>query len=63
MTRLLYKIECKSTLPYFETIAAFDCYEAAACYAKRCAKLNPDYCYVVKNNNKILVRIRDQAES
>lgn len=48
MRRLPYKVECKSFLAFFETIAAFDCQFAADAYVKNCASANPQYTYRVK---------------
>lgn len=54
MTKLPYKVECRSTLPYFETIAAFDCYSAAIDYVETCAKAHPSWQYAMKKNNKTI---------
>ncbi len=47
---LSYIIECKSTYPFFETIAAFNVSRAAEAYANECRATNPKYeyriCYV-----------------
>ena len=43
--KLPYVVECKSTYPFFEVIAAFDCEAACKHYAKDCAETNPQFEY------------------
>lgn len=54
MSKLPYKVECKSTYEFFETIAAFDCQQAAFAYAQRCASGNLRSDYRVMNGRKVL---------
>lgn len=54
MTKLPYKVECKSSYPFFELIAAFDCEQAAKAYSEECARLNVRYQYRVLKNRKVL---------
>jgi hypothetical protein len=42
---LSYLVECKSTYPFFETIAAFNVRRAAEAYVLECAKVNPTFTY------------------
>lgn len=42
-----YKVECKSSYPFFEVIAAFNDFSIAFAYAKDCAKTNPMFKYRV----------------
>ena len=51
---LPYKVECKSTFVFFETIAAFDCEPAAVGYMHDCAASNPQNSYRV-TKGKILI--------
>lgn len=55
MADLPYKVECKSSRPYYELIAAFDCEAAAVDYAGECALTNMRNSYVVKKG-RIVVR-------
>ena len=45
--KLQYVVECKSTYPFFEEIAAFNVNEVALHYARECAETNPQYVYRV----------------
>lgn len=58
MTRnsLPYKVECKSSYPFFELIAAFNVEPAATGYAGECALANADtlYEYRVKHGQRIV---------
>lgn len=55
MARTLpYKIECKSSYPFFELIAAFDCEPVALGYASQCQTANPGFTYRVKRGSKVL---------
>jgi hypothetical protein len=49
MNKLKYRVDCKSTYPFWETIAAFDCRPPAEAYARECAEANPQYEYRVRN--------------
>lgn len=51
---LPYKIECKSTLAFYETIAAFNCERAALAYAGECALTNMNFSYRVKRGRKTI---------
>lgn len=53
---LPFKVECKSTLAFFELIAAFNCKGPAIWYAKECAKTNPDFTYRVKQGSKAIAK-------
>ena len=55
---LPYKIECRSTRPYFELIAAFDIQHAAEAYAEQCAIVNLDFTYRVKLGRRVLREFR-----
>lgn len=44
---LPYVVECKSTYPFFETIAAFNVECAAHRYAAECSATNPQFEYRV----------------
>lgn len=52
---LPYKVECKSTYPFFETIAAFDCENPALNYASDCRSTNPTFEYRVMKHGKLIV--------
>ena len=56
MSKLPYKVECKSTYPFFELIAAFNVEQAAVGYAGECALANADtaYEYRVKCGRRIV---------
>ena len=47
-TKLPYRVDCKSTYPFFEPIAAFNCEPAAQGYARDCSATNPDLKYRVR---------------
>lgn len=49
MMKLPYRVECKSSYPFFETIAAFDCRPPAETYAMKCRETNPNFEYRVRN--------------
>jgi hypothetical protein len=51
---LPFKVECKSTYPFYETIAAFDCEPAARAYAHNCAEANEAFTYRVTKRGKVL---------
>jgi hypothetical protein len=53
-TKLPYVVECKSTYPFFEPIAAFKVAEVAVAYAKVCKETNPMFRYRVCKGKKIL---------
>jgi hypothetical protein len=55
MTRLPYKVECRSSYPFFEIIAAFDCDLAATNYASDCAVGHPSFEYRVIDSHKRIV--------
>jgi hypothetical protein len=42
-------VECKSSYPFFEPIAAFDCLEAARAYKENCEKTNRRFAYRVNS--------------
>lgn len=46
-TTLPFVVECKSTYPFFETIAAFNVRQAADAYVRECGQTNPGYTYRV----------------
>lgn len=46
---LPFKVLCKSTLPFFETIAGFDYEGPARWYAEECAKTNPHMRYRIRD--------------
>jgi hypothetical protein len=52
MTKLPYSVECKSTYPFFERIAAFDVGRVALAYAEECASTNPQFEYRVMYRGK-----------
>lgn len=54
-SKLPYVLECKSTYPFFETIAAFDCEAAARAYGQKCSEASPEYTYRVSKHAKVLV--------
>lgn len=45
MQKLPYRVECRSSYPFFETTAAFDCEAPAVGYASQCALANADTRY------------------
>jgi hypothetical protein len=53
MTKLPYKVECQSSYPFYEVIAAFDCESAAVNYARECAADNPTYNYRVRFGHRM----------
>lgn len=53
MSKLPYKVECRSSLPFFELIAAFDCEPPALAYAKDCARTNPAFKYKVMKGKEV----------
>lgn len=42
---LAFHVECKSSRPFFETIAQFDCRPAAEGYVATCSTVNPAFTY------------------
>lgn len=54
MANLPYKVQCKSSYPFFEVIAAFDCKPPALAYALDCAKTNPAYKYKVLKGKEVV---------
>lgn len=52
MTKLPYEVYCKSSYPFYELIAAFDCESAAFAYARDCLRTNGKYVYRVKYGSK-----------
>lgn len=54
MSRLPYQVQVKSTYPFFETIAAFDCQQAAFGYASDCAGFNLKFDYQLVKGRKVL---------
>lgn len=44
---LPYVVECKSSYPFFEPIAAFNVESVAQSYAAECAAVNPQFVYRV----------------
>jgi hypothetical protein len=61
MTSLPYKVECKSSRPFYELIAAFDCQQAAEGYAGECALVNLAHSYEVKRGRKVLRHFGPEA--
>ena len=55
MSKLPYRVECKSLFPFFELIAAFDHERAAFAYASQCAANNLKFEYQVRKGRRILV--------
>jgi hypothetical protein len=54
MTNILpWRIECRSTYPFFEPIAAFNSEKVAIAYAASCRAANPTYAYRVVKAGKI----------
>ncbi len=51
--QLPYSVECKSSYPFFERIAAFDIAHAARAYADECATTNPQFEYRVMYRGKV----------
>lgn len=51
--QLPYSVECKSSRPFFERIAAFDIAHAARAYADECATTNPQFEYRVMCRGKV----------
>ena len=51
---LPFKVECKSTYPFFETIAAFNCESPAKWYAAKCSATNPQFEYRVKKGSLLI---------
>lgn len=58
--KLLYRVECKSTHPFYEVIAAFNCAAAARFYAADCEAANPGFAYRVTRANKPLFEGRPE---
>lgn len=58
MAKLPYRVECKSSYPFFEVIAAFDCEGPARGYARDCAATNPKFEYRVKKGTKVLDTVK-----
>lgn len=54
MSKLSYEVRCKSTAPYYELIAAFDCEQAAKAYAEECERVNKRFAYRVLKDGKVL---------
>lgn len=53
MDELLYVVECKSFLAFFEPIAAFNLEQAAVNYASKCKEsCNPKFQYRVVNKSR-----------
>lgn len=52
MKQLEYVVVCKSTLAFFETIAAFDCEPIADIYMRDCRKANPMFQYKIVKQKK-----------
>ena len=50
---LPYRIECRSTYPFFEVIAAFNSESVAIAYAGSCRKANPAYEYRVIKSSRV----------
>jgi hypothetical protein len=61
-SKLPYVIECKSTLPFFEVIAGFNCEPPARRYAQACAKGGPQNEYRVVKNRKVLVTFKGEFQ-
>lgn len=61
MRPLAYKIECRSTRPFYELIAAFDCEAPALAYAGECALTNNANSYRVKRGRKIIQEFGPEA--
>jgi hypothetical protein len=53
MRTLPYKVECKSSYPFYELIAAFDCQAAAIGYASQCGAANSDFAYRVMKGRRV----------
>jgi hypothetical protein len=47
MRELTHIVECKSSLPFYEVIAAFNCESVARDYARECARVNRQFAYRV----------------
>lgn len=62
MAKLPYKVECKSSYPFFELIAAFDCEQPALHYAANCQKTNPINEYRVLKGSKVVTNERDSVK-
>lgn len=62
MAKLPYKVECRSSLPFFELIAAFDCEPPAHHYAADCKKTNPAFEYRVVKGSKVIVNEWDSVK-
>jgi hypothetical protein len=52
--KLPYQVQCKSTYPFFETIAAFDSERVAFAYASECAGYNLKFDYQMAKGRRIL---------
>lgn len=55
---LPYHVECKSTHPFFELIAAFDCEPPARAYAQACAENSQDNEYRVTKRGRVRVTFK-----
>ena len=64
MTRnqLPYKVECKSTYPFFEVIAGFNCEPPARRYAQACAEGGTENEYRVTKGKKVLVTFKGEFQ-
>lgn len=52
--QLPYAVECKSSYPFFERIAAFNCDVAAIGYAEECAAANRAFSYRVMKGKTVV---------
>jgi hypothetical protein len=52
MRELPFVVECKSSLPFYEPIAAFNVECIARDYAGDCAKVNPHFSYRVVQHHE-----------
>lgn len=59
---LPFVVECRSTMQFFEPIAAFNCERVAELYLLDCAKANPHLGYRLKRPGRVCGHVALQAK-
>jgi hypothetical protein len=57
MNALPYVVECKSSYPFYEKIAAFNVERIAIQYASDCAIAHPTFSYRVTKRGKVISNV------